>query len=76
MTTVGYGDITPTTVAGRVVGMVLMFVGIGFLAVLTATIASQFVKTDRADETSAVVASLARLEAELADLKRQLASDR
>jgi hypothetical protein len=63
-------------VAGRVVGIVLMFVGIGFLAVLTAMIASQFVKTDRADETSAVTDSLARLEAEIADLKRQLATSR
>jgi voltage-gated potassium channel len=73
VTTVGYGDIYPSTVAGRLVAMVLMFVGIGFLAVLTAMIASQFVKTDRAAETSAITDSLARLEAELADLKRQLA---
>jgi voltage-gated potassium channel len=76
VTTVGYGDIYPSTVAGRLVAMVLMFVGIGFLAVLTAMIASQFVKTDRAAETSAITDSLARLEAELADLKRQLAAGR
>jgi hypothetical protein len=56
--------------------MVLMFAGIGFLAVLTAMIASQFVKTERAAETAAVTDSLARLEAELADLKRQLAAGR
>jgi voltage-gated potassium channel len=72
VTTVGYGDIHPETVPGRIVAMVLMFVGLGFLAVLTATIASQFVKTDRADETSAVAESLARLEVELADLKEHL----
>jgi len=50
-----------------------MFVGIGFLSVLTATIASFFVKTDRGDEFGAMIASLERLEAEMADLKRQLA---
>jgi hypothetical protein len=73
MTTVGYGDIYPTSVTGRAVAIVVMFVGIGFLSVLTAKIASFFVKTDRG-EFEAMIASLNRLEAEMADLKRQLAS--
>jgi voltage-gated potassium channel len=53
VTTVGYGDITPTTVLGRIVGLVVMVVGIGFLSVLTATIASYFVKLERAPEQTA-----------------------
>jgi voltage-gated potassium channel len=53
VTTVGYGDITPTTVPGRIDGLLVMVVGIGFLSVLTATIASQFVKTERAPEQRA-----------------------
>ena len=57
---------------GRVVGIVLMLVGIGFLAVLTATVASSFVKADRQDETSEVLSSLRRLEAEVAELKARL----
>jgi voltage-gated potassium channel len=73
VTTVGYGDVYPTTVPGRVVAIIVMFVGIGFLSVLTAMIASFFVKTDRGDEFGAMIASLERLEAEMADLKRQLA---
>jgi ion channel len=68
-TTVGYGDLYPSTVAGRIVGIVLMFVGIGFLAVLTATIASYFVKSDRQDETSEILDLLRRLETDVADLK-------
>ena len=35
--------------------MALMFVGIGFLSVLTATIASRFVKDDRSDEHTQLV---------------------
>jgi voltage-gated potassium channel len=46
VTTVGYGDFVPHTVAGRVVAGVLMFIGIGFLSMLTATIASTFIEKD------------------------------
>ncbi|MBW2201193.1 MAG: two pore domain potassium channel family protein, partial [Deltaproteobacteria bacterium] len=43
-TTVGYGDISPATTGGRIVGMILMVLGIGFLGVLTATIAGIFIE--------------------------------
>src|SRR4051794_6235258 len=72
VTTVGYGDVYPRTVAGRIVAITLMLVGVGFVAVLTATIASIFVKQERNDETAAVTAALARIEAELAAVKAQL----
>ena len=44
MTTVGYGDITPGSWSGKMIGVVLMFFGIGILSMLTATIASFFVE--------------------------------
>ena len=44
VTTVGYGDRFPVTGAGRTVAVVLMLVGIGLIGVLTATVASVFVK--------------------------------
>ncbi|MCI9598554.1 MAG: potassium channel family protein [Firmicutes bacterium] len=41
-TTVGYGDISPVTVYGRIIAAVLMIVGIGFISMLTGTIATFF----------------------------------
>lgn len=46
MTTVGYGDVVPTTTAGRIIGIVVMLVGVGFVAVLTGAIAQRFLAPD------------------------------
>lgn len=43
LTTVGYGDITPASTGGRLIGLLLMFSGIGILATFSATIASVLV---------------------------------
>jgi voltage-gated potassium channel len=44
VTTVGFGDISPTSLGGRLIGVVLMFFGIGVLGMFTATIAGVFVE--------------------------------
>ncbi len=44
-TTVGYGDISPVTSLGRIIAAVLMIVGIGFIGMLTGTIATYFLKS-------------------------------
>lgn len=44
ITTVGYGDIAPSTVGGRIIGVIVMVFGIGMLGMFTATIASIFVE--------------------------------
>jgi voltage-gated potassium channel len=74
VTTVGYGDVYPTTVQGRLIGIVLMFVGIGFLSLLTASVASRFVKQERGSEHDEVMETLRRIEADLAELKSQASS--
>ena len=43
MTTVGYGDVAPTTAVGRMVSVLLMFGGMGLVSVITATFASVLV---------------------------------
>jgi voltage-gated potassium channel len=47
VTTVGYGDLVPTSTAGRIVAATVMLVGIGFLTIVTAVITSTFIETTR-----------------------------
>lgn len=73
VTTVGYGDVTPTSKEGQVIAMIVMLFGIGFLAILTATIASTFVKSERSDETKEILEALSRVEGEIAEMKQRVA---
>ena len=43
LTTVGYGDISPTTLGGRIIATMMMFLGIGLLGLFSATLASVLV---------------------------------
>jgi voltage-gated potassium channel len=77
VTTVGYGDLVPTSTTGRFVAGLVMIVGIGFLTVITAAISSTFIETAKrrvqGAESETLSAQLdqigARLQAIEADLK-------
>jgi voltage-gated potassium channel len=71
VSTVGYGDIAPTTLGGRVIAVMLMVVGIGLASTLAAAVAAHFVKTDSAPDQLAVETRLARMEALLGKLVEQ-----
>jgi voltage-gated potassium channel len=43
VTTVGYGDVTPNDLGGRLVGAAVMLEGTAFIAIVTAVITSSFV---------------------------------
>lgn len=45
-TTIGYGDISPVTGFGRLIASVLMITGIGFIGILTGSIATFFIKPE------------------------------
>jgi voltage-gated potassium channel len=47
VTTVGYGDVVPEQVGGRIVAAILMLVGIGIISVVTAVITAAFLETVR-----------------------------
>jgi voltage-gated potassium channel len=47
VTTVGDPGFAPDTVAGRVIAIVVMIVGIGFVAFVTAFIADRFISTSQ-----------------------------
>jgi len=78
VTTVGYGDNVPTSSAGRFVAVLVMFVGIGFLTVVTAAITSTFVaQARRVDQTpsdveTAIVEQLHQLDSRLARVDSRL----
>ncbi|MCR6110933.1 potassium channel family protein [Bacillus sp. A301a_S52] len=53
-TTVGYGDISPETVVGRLIAVVLMVFGIGLLGLVTSSVASYFLNKVNKEESSTV----------------------
>lgn len=59
MATVGYGDLSPATVVGRLLAIALMLIGIGFFALVTGAVAQRFLATE--------VAEVEEAELELAD---------
>lgn len=54
-TTVGYGDLSPSTVAGRLTAGVLMVVGIGTIGMVTGSIATYFIHGRRIEDRPADV---------------------
>ncbi|WP_338018336.1 potassium channel family protein [Fructobacillus parabroussonetiae] len=71
-TTVGYGDISPTTAIGRGVAIILMFVGIGLIGTITSTVTSFFTQqqADKSDEE--LNKKLAEINDKLDRLERKL----
>lgn len=45
-TTVGYGDISPTTSMGKLAAVMVMIIGIGFIGMLTSSISNFFISND------------------------------
>ena len=66
--TVGYGDISPTTTIGRIAGVLLMLVGIGLIGVITSTITDYFSQEDN----NQIQDKLDQIERENQELRKEL----
>ena len=71
VTTVGYGDITPSTTLGRFVASALMFLGLGLIATVTAIVSAKFTQNYvDAHTNDDVLEKLHELESEIEKLKK------
>ena len=69
ITTVGYGDLTPSSFSGRLAASVLMFVGIGVVGVVTGLVAA--VMLDESEENRQIQERLGRIEGLLNQLTNE-----
>jgi voltage-gated potassium channel len=76
VTTVGYGDVVPEHVAGRLIGGALMLQGIALLTVITASVTATLIEQARRrrSEPDAVVAKLEQVEARLESIEEGMKS--
>jgi voltage-gated potassium channel len=80
VTTVGYGDHVPATVAGQLIAALVMLLGIGLLTVITAAITSTFVSRTRLEQTpsdhaSATTEQLRQLDERLERIEAALTTE-
>jgi voltage-gated potassium channel len=73
VTTVGYGDISPTTPIGRLAAIVIMLAGLGVISTLSASIAAYFIDQGKQSELDRLNERLERIEALL---EQQVAQQR
>jgi voltage-gated potassium channel len=81
VTTVGYGDVVPSTGGGRFIGGIVMFVSVATVSLVTAVVTAGFVAFQQrrlsgdVERHQELVETLARLESRLDALQRSSASD-
>ncbi len=76
VTTVGYGDVTPATTAGRLVGAIFLLEALALMTVVTAVITSGFVEHRQqqrlAESEAAETVNLEYLAAQLLEVTSRL----
>jgi voltage-gated potassium channel len=75
VTTVGYGDVVPTSGAGRVVAAALMLTGLGLIPLITSVVVSILVSQRNREAREAELEHLNRIYERLDALERRLAGN-
>lgn len=71
-TTVGYGDISPHTIIGKVIATILMLVGIGFVGMFTSSVMTFFSEKEDDASMKLVLKKLEKIEQENSELKLKI----
>lgn len=73
ITTVGYGDVYPTTSAGRILGSLVLVSGVAIVGIVTASIAATFVRSDEEEldkaDMKALLKRLDRIEKKIDEIE-------
>ncbi|NIO40012.1 MAG: hypothetical protein GTO41_07360 [Burkholderiales bacterium] len=70
--TVGYGDMVPTTTASRIFAVIMVLVGFALLSMVTATISAFFIGADEKRLRQELHGDIRRLHAEVRTLREEL----
>ncbi|MBI5680211.1 MAG: ion transporter [Methanobacterium sp.] len=72
ITTVGYGDISPESVGGRMTGAIIMIAGVFLMSILTASLASIMIERDSKEESDK---NLEEMKAKMDDMRHEMLSE-
>lgn len=72
VSTVGYGDVVPTTPQGRIVGTVLMVTGVSMIPLVTSLVVSILAAKRAAEQSQDEALQIAELRAQLTRIEDQL----
>lgn len=72
VTGVGYGDVTPDTSAGKVIGMLTIVIGVLFISVFTAAMSAIYMEKPEAETRNTVIQYHEKVKQENKKLKKEL----
>lgn len=72
ITGVGYGDLTPSSSAGKVIGMLTIIIGVLFISVFTAAMSALYMRQPQEETRNAVRENLIMAKEENEDMKNEI----
>jgi len=72
ITTVGYGDISPDSVGGRITGAIIMIAGVFFMSLLTASLASIMIEKETKEESDK---TLEEMKSQMENMRQEMLTE-